>query len=125
MKAWLITWEWSGQRAAKPDKVVLLLNPRTSSEVVKRIVESIYMKEEAHVEDMLSYATMKNPNPYPARFISVEVNGSYAPHQGLIECGHNPYLFARKVDNVEIVKDGEGGKKLKCQEVIRHKNVEI
>jgi len=42
MKAWLITWDWTGDAAAVADVVVGILNPRWGDRRVADIVEFLY-----------------------------------------------------------------------------------
>jgi len=45
VKAWLVTWEWIGDHAKRPDKVAEILDPRLPAEQVRRIVELLYHRE--------------------------------------------------------------------------------
>jgi len=47
------------------------------------------------------------PLPYPAEFLKLEG----LPWSGQIHCGHNPWLLARLVDDLEIVRDENGHEK--------------
>lgn len=107
-KAWLVTWDWAGEHAAVPEKdvVAAVLRPQTGPGMVKRIVEVLYAAREYYPTDKLD-ALMENP--YPARFGTVRVeqprpNGEvlvqHVPYEGQISCGHNPFLYARLVDNL-------------------------
>lgn len=98
--AWLVTWEWAGEHAKKESevKIVSILNYRYSPERVKIYIEQLYIDSEYLLADKLSCAKSANYNPYPAKSSGVNK----------ITCGHNPYLFARKVCNVKIEKDIDG-----------------
>lgn len=103
-KAWLVTWEWSGEHAKPAEKVVAIFNPRLGAERVRELVELLYIQSGASLDEKLSWAVDRNRNPYPAKFGSLQG----APWQGEIECGHNPWLFARLVDDL-WVETGEDG----------------
>ena len=101
---WLITWEWCGEHAKRDDKVAAVLNSRLPAEQVRRIVEFVYTSAYNSLSERLSYATGKAQNPYAASFSTL----GRVKWEGQITCGHNPYLFARLVDNF-IVKQNQDG----------------
>lgn len=85
-----------------------ILRPQTSSDTVKRIVELLYAAREYHPADKLGALTR---NPYPAQFNTVEIEQPLrdgevfkqtVPFAGQIVCGHNPFLYARLVDNLRL-----------------------
>jgi hypothetical protein len=92
MKAWLITWEWSGEAAAVADKVIGILNSRWPTERVSRIIEFLYNHCTSTVNEMAIYARSPNKNPYRAK----------RDFNSQITCGHHPWLWARLVDNLEV-----------------------
>ena len=99
MKAWLITWDWTGDVAAVADEVAAILNPRYSTERVADIVEFLYAKRNATASELVAYAARAAKNPYrPGRQFS-----------GGITCGHNPCLHARIVDDLSVSTDVETG----------------
>jgi hypothetical protein len=100
---WLITWEWCGEHAKRDDKVAAVLNSRLSPEQVCRFVEFIYTSAYNSLSERLSYATRRAQNPYPALFGAL----GRVPWEGQITCGHNPWLFARRVDNFSVRQNGE------------------
>ena len=103
MRAWLITWCWIGDHAAVDDPVVAILNARTGAEEVRRYVERRYIEETASLREKLSYARYKKP-AYPAEFERMK-GVSYT---GQIHCGHNPWLYARLVDDLRAEIDANG-----------------
>lgn len=116
-KAWLITWDWAGEHAAVPERevVVAILRPQTSPDTVKRIVELLYASHEYEPADKLAALTH---NPYPAEFSTVsveqktsggEVIRQTVPYTGQIHCGHNPFLYARLVDNLRPTDPADSG----------------
>ena len=114
MKAWLITWDWSGDHAAVGDPVVAVLSARTGAEEVRRYVERRYVEETASLREMLSYARYNRPQkPCPAEFERLEG----VRFQGRIRCGPNPWLYARLVDNLRVEIDATGNDVLSCDEI--------
>jgi hypothetical protein len=104
MKAWLVTWEWVGDHAKRADVIAAVLNPRLSTKRVRDIVELLYANEYYSLRERMACARDRRTNPYPAVFGSVD--GVQWP--GQITCGHNPFLFARLVDDLQPARD-EGG----------------
>lgn len=98
VKAWLVTWEWSGDHAKRPDKVAAIFNARWSAQRVRKFVEFIYLSEYP-LSERLTYSVHKNQNPYLATFV---------PTTGEIHCGHNPWLHARCVDDLMVERDASG-----------------
>src|SRR5690348_14969615 len=105
-KAWLITWEWSGEHAKRPDKVAEILDPRLPPERVRQIVELFYHRD-ALLSEKISWRLRKQRQPYSAEFVKVEG----LPWPGQIHCGHNPWLLARLVDDFQVVRDENGHEK--------------
>ena len=103
VKAWLVTWEWFGNHAAQSDKVVEILNPRWSGERVRRLVELIYHRD-ALLSEKISWRVRRKRQPYPAEFVKFEG----MPFEYEISCGHNPWLRARLVDDLEVSIDRTG-----------------
>lgn len=98
MKAWLVTWDWTGDAAAVADVVVGVLNPRWGDRRVADIVEFLYSNTTANISELAHYAKKPSNNPYRAEICN-----------GRIHCGHNPFLFARIVSDlrIEISSDGK------------------
>jgi hypothetical protein len=94
--AWLVTWEWEGAHAKPERRIAAILNPRWSPDRVRKYVELIYVNSCYSHSERIAYAKNRSFNQYPAEFVSV--NG--VPWEGEIICGHNPWLFARLVDNL-------------------------
>jgi hypothetical protein len=103
-KAWLVTWEWSGDHAKPKDKIVEILDPRIPPERVRQIVELLYHRE-ASLREKVAWRLRKRRQPYAAEFTVLEG----VQWTGEITCGHNPWLRARLVDNL-IIETAEGGK---------------
>ena len=104
VRAWLVTWEWSGSHAARQGKIVEILDPRIWPEQVRQIVELLYHRE-ASLSEKVAWRLRKRRHPRPAEF--TRLHG--AKWEGEITCGHNPWLCARLVDNL-IIKTDELGR---------------
>jgi hypothetical protein len=102
-KAWLITWEWIGDHAKRPDKVAEILNPRLQPERVREIVELLYHRD-ASLSEKIAWRLRRQKQVYPAEFVRFEG----VPYEGEIICGHNPWLRARLVDDLTVTLDEHG-----------------
>jgi hypothetical protein len=101
MVAWLITWEWIGNHAKVENKIAAILNYRLSSDTVREIMEQIYINNYTSLGERVAYAKNKKNHPYPAQ--SDRING--VPWSGRMYCGHNPFLYARIVDDLCVNVD--------------------
>jgi len=97
-----VTWEWVGDHAKPERKIAAILNPHWSPDRVREYVEFIYANSHYSISEQIAYAKNRSFNPYPAEFMPVRGGVQW---QGQIICGHNPWLFARLVDN--LVATGE------------------
>ena len=86
--AWLVTWEGTKPPA---ERVVAVLNYRFSDTKVRQIVEVLYAALTYTESDKLLSAKPRQ-NPYPAKLTHFE----------RIDCGHNPFLYARRVSQVRM-----------------------
>lgn len=98
IKAWLVTWEWINDVNAVADKVVAILNPRWPMSRVASIVEIIYAMCSYTIEEMITITRHTDSNPYKS-----------TNERGIINCGHNPWLEARKVGNLLVEIDEKTG----------------
>lgn len=99
MKAWLITWEWAGEHAAVVDRIAGLVSPRFAATRVRQIVELLYARAQYTIEEMALFVRKPQLAPYKA----LDEGG------GQIVCGHNPFLYARKVTELVVVRDDQRG----------------
>jgi hypothetical protein len=93
--AWLVTWDHVGEHAQPPRPIAAVLSRRWGADRVAQIVELLYANEYYSISERIAYAG-ESFNPYPAR------RGTLygVPWDGEICCGHNPFLYARLVDNL-------------------------
>jgi hypothetical protein len=75
-----------------------------AANVFEELVEFLYIQDTASLSEKQSWATNKDRNPYPAKFGALNA----VPWQGEIYCGHNPWLFARLVDDLTVEVDESG-----------------
>ena len=119
MKAWLITWDGTGEHAAVEESIVAILSARRSGEQVRQYVDFYYASRTATLREKLDQARYNNPvqPAYRAEFDRIGPRG--IPWAGRIRCGHNPWLYARKVDNLKVVETHDGQEELEWQEIPR------
>ncbi len=106
VRAWLVTWEWSGDHAKVDDRVAAAFDSRLLPERVRGFVEILYAQQMYTLsEKIASFVGNHRRNPYPAEFLKIEG----VPCEGEIHCGANPWLRARLVDDLTVER-GEDGK---------------
>src|SRR3954467_8521872 len=97
--AWVVTWEWMGDhaRVEEQKRLVTVLNYRWSYGRVLEFVEQLYVVLVYTPFDKANVARREKSNPYRATYESGEVH-----------CGHNPWLRARRVSDLETVRRRDG-----------------
>jgi hypothetical protein len=104
IRAWVVRWEWQGERAAVEQPVAAVIRPQVGARTVKEIVGWLYAARAYEPDDMLAAIRRNGHDPYPARFGAV----GGVTWEGEIYCGHNPWLRARMA-TVWPKYDGSGG----------------
>jgi hypothetical protein len=89
MNGWIVTWE-------RGQEIVAAFNYRIRVERVRELVEQLYIALQYDEEDKLAYADRPKNNPYPAQ----------VDQFSRVTCGHNPFLYARYVNNIRRTDDG-------------------
>src|SRR5205807_994981 len=84
-----VTWEGTPRPA---ERVAAILNYRLSGRAVRPIVEALYATFYYSNSDKLFAAKSPSQSPYPAELNNFE----------RIHCGHNPFLYARRVSQVRM-----------------------
>jgi hypothetical protein len=101
---WLVTWEGTGSPKRQEEKIAAILSARCSPKHVAEIVELIYANNSYSISEKLGIAARTAKNQYPVVWDTV--HGIL--WRGRMTCGHNPYLFARIVDNFRVLLDDDG-----------------
>ena len=98
MKAWIVRWEWMGEHASHEKPLIAVLSARCGVEDIKKFVERHYLVVTATASEQIEYARYRNPRDlaYP---VGVSVGG-------VIHCGHNPFIVARRGKDVHVDEDG-------------------
>jgi hypothetical protein len=100
-KVWLVSWVWCGDHAKRDPKVVAIFRPQLSGERVRELVEFLYGHFEYSLRERVDCALNPKANPYRAQFGAI----GRIRWAGEINCGDNPYLKARLVDNLIVDED--------------------
>lgn len=100
MNAWLLTWEWSSTKPV--EKIVAVLSSRRSDSSVAELIELLVLRSLYPARDVAYYANRKKAMVYKAQ-TPLNING--VPHGERILCGHDPWLYGRKVRDLKIVVD--------------------
>jgi hypothetical protein len=103
VNAWLVTWEGTEHRK-QLDRVAAIMGSRRSEGAVAEYVEMLYLRAMCDAQDMAYYANRPGKFPYRAQK-GLLIN--QVPHGDHVLCGHNPWLYARKVSKLEVRRDGK------------------
>jgi hypothetical protein len=106
MKAWLLTWQWYDSR--HPDKVAAIISSRRSEKYIREIVELLLKTTEYNATDMAYFANRRRESQYQAS--TLMVNG--VSHGDRLVCGHDPFIYARKVSCLQIKRDRDNGEEI-------------
>ena len=93
MRAWMIQWRHSDIDDPAKNQPVTFVNPRFGAGAVARIVEALYSLK-LTLRDRASAAKQGGHVPWSVRTENNQVT-----------CGHNPWLWARKVKDIEFEVD--------------------
>lgn len=126
-RAWLITWEWSGDhvKIENENRIVAMLNPEKPVHTLEKITEQIYVSRYFAYHEQLAYLEDKKGSPYRGQRGTVEVAEELRKKLSLpsqvqvsdeVICGGNPWLWARIVHDIEAYVDAEGKEHLKWNE---------
>jgi len=98
MKAWIIRWEWMGEHASHEHPLIAVLSARCGIEDIRKFIERHYLVVTATIGEQIEYARYRNPRE-PAYPVEVSVGG-------VIHCGYNPFIVARRGKDVHLNEDG-------------------
>jgi hypothetical protein len=104
MKAWLVTWEWMSDSAEVADRIATILPPRMSPERVAEFIEFLYTRTTSNAAELAAIAKHPATNPYRAQ---MNVVGGVR-HSDMLVCGAHPWLYARKVSELQVEMNTEG-----------------
>lgn len=100
MKAWLITWEWTS--TIPTEKIVAIESSRRSTSSIADLMELFVLRSLYSAKEVAYYANRKREMVYKAQ-TPIGING--VPHGERILCGHDPWLYGRKVCDLKIEID--------------------
>ncbi|HMU64913.1 MAG TPA: hypothetical protein PKD35_09545 [Nitrosomonas sp.] len=111
--AWLITWEGTSPPKRRSKRIVSILGCRVSSGRVLEHVEQLYIDLLYSLHEKITYARHRAKNPYSAEYVKID---GIQPGDR-ITCGHNPFLLARLVKNLEFHHGADGEEVLAWDEI--------
>lgn len=97
MNAWLLTWEWTSTKPT--EKIAAILSSRRSGSAIADLMELLVLRSRYPAKDVAYYANRKREMVYKAQS-SLDING--VPHGERILCGHDPWLYGRKVRDLKV-----------------------
>jgi hypothetical protein len=110
MRVWLIMWEWVGEHAKVENKCVDIISRRLEIDSVKAHVLRLHNFLECSLAERAAMARYNDPQePAYEPQVHWPKDRSNGPE---IHCGHNPFLVARLVKNLTVLRDAKTGKEL-------------
>lgn len=107
MRAWLLTWVY--HKSKVQEEIVAVLSSRKSDKTVSELVEFIVLRANSSVINMAYYANRRDKLVYKAS-TSQLING--VPHGERVLCGHDPWLYARKVTDFKVDFDEKSNEEI-------------
>lgn len=104
MNAWLLTWEGTSQKIIDENRIIGIIGSRRADRFVAELVEFLYARNSASASEMAYMANRPKQKHFPAERTQI-IND--VPHGERIICGHNPWIYARKVKNLKISQEGD------------------
>jgi hypothetical protein len=104
MNAWLLTWEGTSPKITDNNRIIGIIGSRRSDSFVAELVEFLYSRNYSSAFDMAYIANRPKKKNFTAEKTQI-ING--APHGERIICGHNPWIYARKVKNLKITQEDD------------------
>ena len=93
--AWLVTWVGTTRQLSADNCLVAIISGRRSASFVQTYVEHIYLSYCSTAFDAVDGLNTS--------IKKLGLHGTEAPPQHII-VGHNPYLFARKVEELKVIQ---------------------
>jgi hypothetical protein len=109
VNAWLLTWECN--TSSVKERIVAILSARRSGGTVAELMELLVLRANSTARNVAYYANRRRDLVYKAQ-TPLDINR--VPHGERILCGHDPWLYGRKVKNLKIEVDAS-----KDEEVVR------
>ena len=100
MKAWLLSWECNTSTVA--EKIAAILSSRRSDRAIAELMELLVLRANSTARNVAYYANRKRELVYKAQ---TPLSINRVPHGERILCGHDPWLYGRKVTDFKVVVD--------------------
>jgi len=100
MNAWLLTWVCN--TAKVEEQLVAILTSRRSDASVAELMELLVLRANSTARSVAYYANRRRELVYKAQ-TPLAINR--VPHGERILCGHDPWLYGRKVSELEVQVD--------------------
>lgn len=106
-RAWLVTWEVT--KIQPSEIIVAVISSRRSEAFVKGLMEFLVLRAFSSVGQAVYCANRPSKLVYKAqtRFLINRV-----PHGERILCGHDPWLYGRKVSDLAVSVDETSGEEI-------------
>ena len=114
-RAWLITWEWTGDHAQVDDKFVAIISSRFKDKKVREMLEQYFASNYLSLREQINCVKSKRSHTYNVQLILIAVSNelqqkasampSQVPFSESMIIGGNPWLWARIVYKLETWRE--------------------
>jgi hypothetical protein len=111
LEAWLVTWDWCGDHARVDAPLVAIFSSRRSARSVGGFVEQYYMLATSNAQEV-AYSANRAAQPRCKVSMSQRIND--IPHGDRLTCGHNPFIYARKVSALSVEAHPDSDMEIVC-----------
>lgn len=109
MNVWLVTWRGVGDHGKTDDPLAAIFSSRLADDTIRELVERLYALSSLTASELTGELRQGAMPVYPADL-----------NQGIVTCGANPHLFARKVTDFRVVHIDDGHEELSWREPDRY-----
>ena len=95
MKAWLITWEGTSKKITDENRIIAIISSRRSGSFIEDLVDTLYQMCSDTAYEM-AFMSNRKKERYRSNHVVNAANICF---------GKNPFIYARKVRDLEIVKN--------------------
>ncbi len=103
MKAWLVTWQWISPSQKMAHPVIAMFSLHKSEKFVSHFVQQYHLMASLTGPSIAYCMNRTAKITHKVRHVE-RINGVL--HRDRIRCGDDPFIYARKVTELEVREDG-------------------
>ena len=102
--AWIVFWDEVNSKYEYPQEIVAIFRSQKSGDFVRDFVFNYYISSICSLGEKVHYSSHSKDFPYQVDLERIDG----IPWGGLMHCGHNPFLVARYVKNLALLRSEDG-----------------